>query len=90
MSSPTLSVVVPCYNEAENIAAMIQTLRGIMPELDLLVVDDGSRDRSLAIMRELAAADPHLRVLAHRRNAGQSASDAHEPVVLDQRDEPVA
>jgi dolichol-phosphate mannosyltransferase len=58
-------VVIPTYNEAENIAAMIQTLRGIMPELDILVVDDGSPDGTGDIAEGLGA-----RVLRRPRKLG--------------------
>ncbi|MCZ7651284.1 MAG: glycosyltransferase family 2 protein [Thermoanaerobaculia bacterium] len=76
--APDLSLVVPVFDEEESLPLLLEQLRTALAPLDLawelLLVDDGSRDRSLAVMRELAAADPRLRVLAHRRNAGQTAA----------------
>jgi len=76
--APDLSLVVPVFDEEESLPRLAEEVRAALAPLgldwELLLVDDGSRDRSLAVMRELAAADPRLRVLAHRRNAGQSAA----------------
>lgn len=58
-------VVVPTYNEADNLAWVVGRLRAAEPEVDVLVVDDGSPDGTGAIADGLAAADPQVRVL-HR------------------------
>jgi dolichol-phosphate mannosyltransferase len=55
-------VVVPTYNEAENLRPIAAAIRGALPGATLLVVDDGSPDGTGAIADELAAADPHIRV----------------------------
>lgn len=74
---PRLSVVVPLFDEEENLPALDAeihaTLAAIGAPYEILYVDDGSRDGSLAALGRLAAADPKVRVLRHRRNAGQSA-----------------
>ncbi|MEO7761702.1 MAG: glycosyltransferase family 2 protein [Casimicrobiaceae bacterium] len=70
---PLLSVVMPAYNEADNIAAAIADIRehvfGVVARSELVVIDDGSRDETAAIVRELAAADPRIRLLT-QANAG--------------------
>ena len=60
-------MVVPTYNEAENLAWIVGRLRAAQPELDVLVVDDGSPDGTGRIADELAAADPHVRSCTGRR-----------------------
>lgn len=75
-----LSVVVPIYNEEESIPALYEQLTAALATLDrpyeIIAVDDGSRDRSFALLSELAAADPRLRVVRFRRNFGQTAAFA--------------
>jgi glycosyltransferase involved in cell wall biosynthesis len=77
---PRLSVVVPIYNEEESIPQLIERLNEVLRDLpggsEIIAVDDGSRDRSFAILRELAAQHPHLRVIRFRRNFGQTAAFA--------------
>jgi len=76
-AAPRLSIVVPLYNEEENLPVLDGEIRAALAPLGLdwevLYVDDGSTDGSLAVLRELAAADPRIRILRHRKNAGQSA-----------------
>jgi glycosyltransferase involved in cell wall biosynthesis len=76
--APELSVVVPIYDEEENIPALYERLTGTLSALDrgyeIIAVDDGSRDRSFALLRELARADRRLRVVRFRRNFGQTAA----------------
>ena len=73
-----LSVVVPVHDEAESLHALHReldaALDGISGGVEILLVDDGSRDDSLARMRELAAADARVRVLALDGQHGQSAA----------------
>ncbi|MBZ0090232.1 MAG: glycosyltransferase family 2 protein [Thermoanaerobaculia bacterium] len=74
---PRLSIVVPLYNEEENLPALDAEIHAALAPLaiayEVLYVDDGSTDGSLAVLHRLAAADPRLRILRHRQNAGQSA-----------------
>jgi glycosyltransferase involved in cell wall biosynthesis len=71
-----LSVVVPVYNEAENIPALHSALTEALADLELeyeiVIVDDGSDDGSREILRALSRWDPHLRTVLFRRNAGQT------------------
>jgi dolichol-phosphate mannosyltransferase len=77
-SPPLLSLVVPAFNEEANLADLAAEIRAAVEPLgrpwELLLVDDGSTDGTLAEMRRLAAGEPRIRVLRHRRNAGQSAA----------------
>ena len=73
-----LSVVVPLYNEEENVvelhARIAAALEGSGHDLEILFVDDGSRDRTVPILREIASRDPRVRVIKLRRNFGQTPS----------------
>ncbi len=77
---PGLSVVVPIYNERENVGALHESLTHSLQLLrrsyEIIFVDDGSTDGTRDVMRELAAIDPHLRLVMFRRNYGQTAAMA--------------
>ncbi len=70
--------MVPIYNEEESIPSLYTRLTEALEELgqpyEIIAVDDGSRDRSFALLRELALADRRLRVVRFRRNFGQTAA----------------
>lgn len=67
-------VVVPTYNEADNLAWVVERLRAAEPEVDVLVVDDGSPDGTGEIADRLAAADPQVRVLHRAVKEGLGAA----------------
>ncbi len=67
-------VVIPTYNEAENLQPVVARLRASVPEADALVVDDGSPDGTGDVADRLAAADPSVRVLHRTRKAGLGAA----------------
>ena len=73
-----LSVVVPCYNEEAGIEALVARLRNVLPgmvgEFEVLLIDDGSSDRTLEILRDIHAADPRFRYLALSRNFGKESA----------------
>ncbi|MCA8942616.1 MAG: glycosyltransferase family 2 protein [Planctomycetes bacterium] len=73
-----VSVVIPIYNEVENVMALHSALscalQAMGRDYEILFVDDGSTDGSREIMRRLAADDPNLRVVLFRRNYGQTAA----------------
>jgi glycosyltransferase involved in cell wall biosynthesis len=74
-----VSVVVPLYNERDNLAPLHgeldQVLRGLNRSYEILFVDDGSIDGSAEVLREIKAADAaHVRVLRLARNTGQTAA----------------
>jgi dolichol-phosphate mannosyltransferase len=68
-----LSVVVPFFNEAENVAAVLGELREALPRAELIAVDDGSQDATWARILEV----PDIRGLRLRKNLGQSAAIYH-------------
>lgn len=72
------SVVVPLYNERENIRPLYQRLKETMEQLghsfECVLVDDGSADGSASLLRELALADGRVTVVTLRKNAGKSAA----------------
>jgi dolichol-phosphate mannosyltransferase len=74
--NPEVSIVVPAYNEEESLPVLVGEIRAALAgrAAEILLVDDGSTDRTAAVALELAAADPALRVLRLTRNSGQSAA----------------
>ena len=74
MNQPIYSLVIPIYNESENITEMYSRLHHVMEQLDgdaeLILIDDGSRDRSLSMMRELHHLDNRVHYLSLARNFG--------------------
>jgi len=77
-SLPRISVVLPCHNEQENLRPLIsRIIAALEPRgeaFEIVVTDDCSTDSSWSLLKELAAADPRLRVQRFVRNAGQSAA----------------
>jgi len=75
---PELSIFLPVYNEEENLLPLHANLAHALEELgrsyEILYIDDGSTDGSLARLRELALLDKRVRVIAFRRNYGQTAA----------------
>lgn len=73
--APVFSVVVPAFNEAEALPTLHRRIAAIMDGLgepwELVLVDDGSRDATLAVANELRAGDPRIGVLALSRNFGK-------------------
>lgn len=75
---PLLSLVIPCYNEEGNLCPLVTAIHEAMRPLgvtyEIVITDDCSRDRSWEILRELATADPRLRVQRFAYNCGESAA----------------
>ncbi|HET9904305.1 MAG TPA: glycosyltransferase family 2 protein [Xanthobacteraceae bacterium] len=75
---PEISVIIPIYNEEDNVeplfAALLPVLRGLGRDFEVIAVNDGSRDATLARLRAAAARIPELRVVDFRRNYGQTAA----------------
>src|SRR5512136_3194498 len=81
MSTPLdLSIVLPVFDEAGALPRLHAELSSVLAALgksyEIIAVDDGSRDQSLAVLKQLAQADPHLVVISLRRNFGQTAAFA--------------
>lgn len=75
---PYLSVVIPVFNEEENIAPLVNELVAVLNSLaapwEIVFVDDGSIDGSRARLREIQKTLPNLRVIRFKRNCGQTAA----------------
>lgn len=73
-----LSVIVPIYNEQDNIKPLhekiVEVLQKVGSEFEIIMVNDGSIDNSESILTELANEDPHLTVINFKRNFGQTAA----------------
>jgi len=71
---PSLSVFFPAYNDEGSIADMVHRALALLPQFaddyEVVVVNDGSQDRTAAILDELARRQPRLRVIHHPRNRG--------------------
>jgi dolichol-phosphate mannosyltransferase len=78
LRSRKISIVAPCYNEEESLRAFVQRVRAVVERLpcsfEILLVNDGSSDRTLAVALEIATADPHVRVINLLRNFGHQAA----------------
>jgi glycosyltransferase involved in cell wall biosynthesis len=79
-TEPELSVIVPFYNEQENIrrmhAAIVAAIEPIGVPFEMVLVNDGSKDRTLELATDIAREDPRVRVVNFRRNYGQTPAMA--------------
>jgi glycosyltransferase involved in cell wall biosynthesis len=78
----TLSIVNPCFNEAGNVRELYQRVRAVMNRLgsyryEHIFIDNSSTDGTVAILRELAAADKNVKVIVNTRNFGHIRSPFH-------------
>src|SRR5579883_1227787 len=78
-----LSMIIPCYNEEATIPRLVEALddarvnlEGLGHTVEVVIVDDGSRDRSFERLRDAAATRPYLKLIRFRRNFGQTAAMA--------------
>jgi dolichol-phosphate mannosyltransferase len=73
-----LSVVIPVFDEEESIPRLVDSVFEVLKRLDrtfeVIIVNDGSQDGSLGVLRDEAAARPQLKVIDFRRNFGQTAA----------------
>ena len=78
MPRPALSLIIPVYNEEETIAELDRRLKGLLHQMDetweVVFIDDGSHDRTPALLKELAAAEPRYKVISFSRNFGHQAA----------------
>lgn len=77
MTLGRMVMVVPTYNEADNLAWIVGRLRAAVPDADVLVVDDGSPDGTGDVAEKLAAEDPHVSVLHRTAKEGLGAAYLH-------------
>jgi glycosyltransferase involved in cell wall biosynthesis len=79
-AAPEVSIFLPVYNEEPNLmplhARLDEALKALDRSAEIVYVDDGSTDGSLKILRQIAEVDPRVRVVALRRNYGQTAAMA--------------
>src|SRR5687767_9846971 len=77
-SRPEISLVIPVYNEEENLPILAGEIHAAMEPLgrsyEVIYVDDGSTDASPRVLAGLAREDPRTRIVRQRRNSGQSAA----------------
>ena len=72
-----ISIIVPCYNEEESIPLFYEQMCKIMEQMqesadfEIIFVDDGSKDRTLAISRELSMQDKRVKYVSFSRNFGK-------------------
>ncbi|HEX2931754.1 MAG TPA: glycosyltransferase family 2 protein [Candidatus Binatia bacterium] len=75
-----LSVVIPVYNEEENVAPLLCEIKGVLTKLglsyEIVTVDDGSKDATFEVLCRLLGAEPALKVVRLKRNFGQTAAMA--------------
>lgn len=75
---PTLSIVIPLFNEAENVPLLVPAIRAVLGAdpnwLELILVDDGSRDQTVQITQEFCAGDTRIRLVRHEGNRGLGAA----------------
>jgi len=75
---PSISVVLPAYNEEKNVpkivAEVVETLQEITQDYEVIVVNDGSKDRTADVTRELSLQNPRIRLVAHEVNRGYGAA----------------
>ncbi|HEX9368372.1 MAG TPA: glycosyltransferase family 2 protein [Vicinamibacterales bacterium] len=78
----TISVMTPCFNEADNVRTLYERVRAVFQPLDEyayehIFIDNASTDATVAILRAIAAADPRVRVIVNTRNFGHIRSPYH-------------
>ena len=78
MPRPSITAFFPCYNDAASIGDLVliadATLRGLTDDYEIIVVNDGSRDDSAAVLRALATRVARLRIVTHETNRGYGAA----------------
>ncbi len=75
---PSMSAVMPAYNEEDNVGpmieAMVTTITALTGDCEIIIVDDGSRDGTAQKVREIAQRDPRVRLVQHKVNQGYGAA----------------
>jgi glycosyltransferase involved in cell wall biosynthesis len=75
-----ISVVVPVYNEEENLPVLIPQIAEVLKALgktyEMIFVDDGSKDQSRRLLKEMVTQYPQIRVLGFKKNCGETAAGA--------------
>lgn len=78
ISRPNISIIIPVYNEEENVenlqARLSEMLVGLNIDYEIIYVDDGSRDKSFLLLEKLALKDSRVKLIKFRKNHGQTAA----------------
>ena len=81
LTRPWLTLIFPCYNEEKRLPASLSQVREYLDQtgrpFEILVVDDGSTDQTVAEARRLADEDPRIRVIGYGENRGKGAAVKH-------------
>lgn len=72
-----ITVVIPTYNEKENVAMIVARVRASLPEGRVFVVDDSSPDGTAEIVREIMKSDPHVQLLIREKKEGLGKAYMH-------------
>lgn len=72
--APCLTIVMPVYNEAATVASVVERVLAQRPVMELIIVDDASRDDSWAALNKCSTEDPRIRLLRHEVNQGKGAA----------------
>jgi glycosyltransferase involved in cell wall biosynthesis len=65
---------MPCYNESSTLLRILEAVRGVALDKEIIAVDDHSSDTTLSLLRDEASRDPRLRVIHHPHNRGKGAA----------------
>jgi len=82
ISQKTISIVTPCYNEQDNVRNLYNQVREVMLAIgkyryEHIFIDNSSKDATVAILREIAAEDPNVKIIVNSRNFGHIRSPIH-------------
>jgi glycosyltransferase involved in cell wall biosynthesis len=76
--TPYLSLVIPCYNEQENVPTLLQRVEAALNHVgkpyEVIIIDDGSTDSTPQLLKDAMSKSPWLRIIRMARNGGQSAA----------------
>ena len=74
MNTPLVSIVMPCYNNGQTLSRTVKSIQAqSVEDWELIAIDDGSRDDTLAVLEQMAKDEPRMRVI-HQENGGVSAA----------------
>ncbi len=81
-SDKTISIVTPCYNEQDNVLNLYNQVREVMLSIgkyryEHIFIDNSSRDRTVAILKQIASEDPNVKIIVNSRNFGHIRSPIH-------------
>ena len=68
---PLIAAILPAYNEERNVGAVLEVLRATQILDEIILVDDGSSDQTVELLRQFAESDPRARLICHEKNQGK-------------------